>query len=110
MTVAALASTALASPGHRPLPCLALVVHSEELPFAPVDSWLVKVTLEITPQNGSSTRIDFTESPAGSDVRLIIRGTGPTPLLAADDNLPLGAPGAGGSDDGVDYVKMFKRS
>jgi hypothetical protein len=34
-------------------PCTARVVHSEELPFAPIDSWLVKVTLEITPKNGS---------------------------------------------------------
>ena len=33
-------------------PCTARVVYSEELPFAPIDSWLVKVTLEITPQNG----------------------------------------------------------
>ena len=34
-------------------PCTARVVYSEELPFAPIDSWLVKVTLQITPQNGS---------------------------------------------------------
>ncbi len=33
-------------------PCTARVVYSEELPFAPIDSWLVKVTLQITPQNG----------------------------------------------------------
>jgi hypothetical protein len=32
--------------------CTARVVYSEELPFAPIDSWLVKVTLEITPKNG----------------------------------------------------------
>ena len=34
-------------------PCTARVVHSEELPFAPIDSWLIKVTLQITPQNGA---------------------------------------------------------
>jgi hypothetical protein len=34
-------------------PCTARVVHSQELPFAPIDSWLVKVTLEITPESGS---------------------------------------------------------
>jgi hypothetical protein len=34
-------------------PCTARVVYSEELPFAPIDSWLVKVTLEITPRNGA---------------------------------------------------------
>ncbi len=32
--------------------CMARVVYSEELPFAPIDTWLVKVTLEITPRNG----------------------------------------------------------
>jgi len=54
LTVATLASTALASPGHRPLPCLARVIHSEELPLAPINSWLVKVTLEITPPHGNT--------------------------------------------------------
>jgi hypothetical protein len=78
--------------------------------YSESDGWSEIAVRAITPQNGSSIRIDFTESPAGNYVRLIIRGTGPTPLLAADDNLPLGAHGAGGSDDGVDYVKMFKRS
>ncbi len=34
-------------------PCTARVVYSEELPFAPIDSWLVKVTLEITPKNAA---------------------------------------------------------
>jgi hypothetical protein len=32
-------------------PCAARVVYSEELPFAPIGTWLVKVTLEITPKN-----------------------------------------------------------
>lgn len=32
--------------------CTARVVYSEELPFAPIDGWLVNVTLEITPQHG----------------------------------------------------------
>ena len=34
--------------------CIARVVYSEETPFAPVDNWHVNVTLEITPQGGSS--------------------------------------------------------
>lgn len=57
---ATLASTAVnAQTSGSPLqpnplqPCTARVVSSEELPFAPIDSWLVKVTLEITPHNGS---------------------------------------------------------
>jgi hypothetical protein len=54
LTVATLAITALASPGHRPLPCLARVVYSEELPFAPINNWLVKVTLDITPPHGNT--------------------------------------------------------
>jgi hypothetical protein len=40
--------------GNPLRPCTARVVHSEELPFAPIDSWLVKVTLEITPESGST--------------------------------------------------------
>jgi hypothetical protein len=35
-------------------PCTARVLYSEELPFAPINTWLVKVTLEITPPNGSA--------------------------------------------------------
>ena len=59
--------------------------------------------------NGS-IKIDLKEAPAGSLVRLIISGTGPRPLLAADNHIALGAPGAGGADDGVDFVKTFTRS
>jgi hypothetical protein len=54
---AALASatpTAQASPGNQGLSCIAKVIHSEELPFAPIGNWLVKVTLEITPPNGNA--------------------------------------------------------
>lgn len=46
--------TAEASPGNQGLPCAAKVIHSEELPFAPIGNWLVKVTLEITPPNGNA--------------------------------------------------------
>ncbi len=54
---AALASatlTAQASPGNQGAPCTAKVIHSEELPFGPAHTWLVKVTLEITPPNGNA--------------------------------------------------------
>ncbi len=40
------------APASSLRPCKARVVYSEELPFAPIDSWLVKVTLEIVPKNG----------------------------------------------------------
>lgn len=53
---ATLASTAASAQGNgSPLQrCTARVVYSEELPFAPIDSWLVKVTLAITPKNGNA--------------------------------------------------------
>jgi hypothetical protein len=41
-------SMAQASAGNRGLSCIAKVIYSEELPFAPINNWLVKVTLEIT--------------------------------------------------------------
>jgi hypothetical protein len=52
VTLANGAAHAQAAPG--PLqPCTARVIYSEELPFAPIGSWLVKMTLEITPRNGA---------------------------------------------------------
>lgn len=41
---------ASASSVHR-VRCTARVLHSEKLPFAPINYWLVKVTLEVTPPN-----------------------------------------------------------
>ena len=52
--LASASSAAQASSLDQRLPCVAKVIHSEELPFAPADTWLVKVTLEITPPNGSA--------------------------------------------------------
>ena len=52
-----LASVMLSVPAsaasNQGFPCIARVLHSEELPFAPMNYWLVKVTLEITPPIGS---------------------------------------------------------
>jgi hypothetical protein len=55
IVIATLASAAAQAQGSGETlrPCTARVVYSEELPFAPIDSWLVKVTLEITPKNGT---------------------------------------------------------
>jgi hypothetical protein len=39
--------------------CIARVLHSEELPFAPYQYWLVKVNLEITPPHGSAYEISL---------------------------------------------------
>ena len=35
------------------LSCKARVLFSEELPFAPIGTWLVRATLEITPPHGN---------------------------------------------------------
>ena len=45
-------SNALASSSVRVSNCIARVVHAEELPYAPPDSWLARVTLEVTPPGG----------------------------------------------------------
>ncbi len=74
------------------------------------DGWAEVEIKTVTTLANGNIKIDFKETPAGDFVRLIARGTGPLPLLAADDHVPLGAPGAGGADDGTDFVKMFKRS
>jgi hypothetical protein len=55
MLAGAVLSSVPAAAGSDPgLPCIARVIHSEELPFAPINTWLVKVTLEITPPNGGA--------------------------------------------------------
>ena len=51
-TLLAQGSTQAAAGSDQGLPCTARVLYSEELPFAPINTWLVKVTLEITPPNG----------------------------------------------------------
>jgi hypothetical protein len=51
--LASLTAAAHSSPVNQ-LPCIAKVVRYEELPYAPINSWLVKVTLEITPPNGNA--------------------------------------------------------
>jgi hypothetical protein len=46
-------STVQASPKKQGIGCVARVLHSEELPYAWIGSWLGKVTLEVTPSNGA---------------------------------------------------------
>jgi len=53
-TLAGATPAAQASPDNQGLPCVAKVIRSEQLPFAPANTWLVKVTLEITPPNGNA--------------------------------------------------------
>jgi hypothetical protein len=74
------------------------------------DGWSEIGIKAVATQANGTIKIDLKDAPAGDFVRLIVRGTGPTPLLSADDHVPLGSPGLGGADDGTDFVKMFKRS
>jgi len=77
--------------------------------YSEADGWTSLAT-EVTAQDDGTVHIELDSIPGGKLVRLLARGTGPAPLLAADDLSPLGAPGAGGADDGVDFVKTFKGS
>lgn len=78
--------------------------------YSDASGWKPLCVKGITAKDDSTILIDLSDAPQGTHLRLVIRGTGATPLLAKDNLLPLGAPGAGGPDDGVDYVKMFKRT
>jgi hypothetical protein len=49
--------SAQASPGSDRLVCLAKVISSEQLPFAPMGYWLVKVTLEVSPPGGPAYQV-----------------------------------------------------
>lgn len=53
-TLSAQGLTQASAGSDQGLPCTARVLYSEELPFAPINTWLVKVTLEITPPNGGA--------------------------------------------------------
>jgi len=53
-TLASAGQTAEAATAYRGfLACKARVLYSEELPFAPVGTWLIRATLEITPPRGN---------------------------------------------------------
>ena len=53
---------AQASGGKKGRACIARVLHSEELPFAPFQYWLVRVSLEITPPNGAAYEIGLQDN------------------------------------------------
>ena len=55
--LAGMALTSAASAGNQGNACTARVVHSEELPFAPFQSWLVRATLEVTPPDGNAYQL-----------------------------------------------------
>jgi len=52
--LASAGQTAEAAAAYRGfLACKAKVLHSEELPFGPIGTWLLRATLEVTPPRGN---------------------------------------------------------
>ena len=78
--------------------------------YSDTTGWLALAIASAAVDADGSVRVELASAPAGTHLRLLARGTGAAPLLAADDRAPLGAPGAGGSDDGIDFVQMITRS
>jgi hypothetical protein len=62
LLVGATLSAQASAASDQGLPCVARVLHSEELPFAPINYWLVKVTLEVTPPNGAAFETTLQDS------------------------------------------------
>lgn len=57
--LAAATLTAQASAGSPGRVCVAKILYSEELPFAPINFWLVRVALEIVPPDGNPYEIEL---------------------------------------------------
>jgi hypothetical protein len=51
--------SAQASPGNEGSVCIAKVIRSEELPYAPMGYWLVRVTLEVSSPSGLTYQVTF---------------------------------------------------
>ena len=51
-TLASANRSAQAAPTYRGAHCIVRVLYSEELPFAPIGTWLVKAAFEIRPPHG----------------------------------------------------------
>ena len=111
VTSATLASKSISLTTSRPIAAATLDPRAFSVTnFDDHDGWSVIDIKAVAVQADGTLSVDLKEAPAGSFVRLIASGTGPMPLLADDNKQPLGAPGVGGPDDGIDFVKMFKRS
>jgi hypothetical protein len=79
------------------------------------DGWheVEVVEARTTDRGGRAVRLELATGFGGNLVRVIARGTGPSPLLGAAGLVPLaGAVGgpAGSANDGHDFVLMVKRS
>jgi hypothetical protein len=77
------------------------------------DGWHVVEIREATvDRGGTRIRLELNTGFGGNLVRIIARGTGPTPLLGSNGVPLAGARGGppGNTEDGVDFVLMLKRS
>lgn len=77
------------------------------------DGWhVVPIRRAGVDRTGKRIRLDLADGPGGSLVRIIARGTGPTPLLGSNGVPLAGTVGGppGGVEDGHDFVLMLKRS
>jgi hypothetical protein len=77
--------------------------------YTDADGWSALDIKRVSTLASGAVSIELKDAPAGRLVRFVARGTGATPLLAKNDLVPLGAPGASGGDDGVDFVRMITR-
>ncbi len=96
-------------------PLLQASVHAEGLSISSFDlrdGWRVEDIDSVAYDNDSrQVTIQLRNAPGGTLMRLIVRGTGPSPFLGRN-RIPLaGAVGgpAGGEMDGNDFVFMFKK-
>ena len=78
--------------------------------FSGTTGWTPLTIASAVLQGDGSVLVALAAPTRGVLVRFIAHGSGPTPLLAADDHAPLGAPSASGADDGIDFVQMIARS
>lgn len=75
------------------------------------DGWIEEVIKKVSfNSNSKIMEIELRDDPGGRLVRLIVKGTGPTPLLGRN-RIPLagsigGIPGS--LDNGVDFITMFR--
>lgn len=77
------------------------------------DGWHpVRIRRASVDRTGKRIRLDLGTTFGGNLVRIIARGTGPTPLLGSNGVPLAGAVGGppGGTHDGRDFVLMLKRS
>jgi hypothetical protein len=110
ITKATLVEASVSMTVSRPLAKASLTPEAFSVTTFDANGWKTVAIRAVDLEADGTITVRLDEPPAGDMTRFIARGTGPTPLVAADDLAPLGAPGASGADEGVDFVKRFERS